>query len=123
LGEDKMSAHLTKAMFQQNLNTRFSLREESGDSAPLDLIDFKEGHAAPPYEQFSLLFRGDGSKIHEQGTYAMAHDSMGAFDLFLTPVERNDQGTVYQAVFNRLKDTRSRELTRQQGGNGGTVSR
>ncbi len=119
-----MSAHLTKQMFEQNLNTRFWLREESGESAPLDLIDFKEGQTVPPYEQFSLLFRGDMSKTYEQGTYGMEHDSMGAFDLFLTPVELNDQGTVYQAVFNRLKDAHSKELTRQQGGSdGNSVSR
>ncbi|MGA8213803.1 MAG: hypothetical protein WB799_09420 [Candidatus Sulfotelmatobacter sp.] len=110
-------------MFEQNLNTRFWLREESGESAPLDLIDVKVGQAPLPYEQFSLLFRGDRSKIHEQRTYAMEHDSMGAFDLFLTPVERNDQGTVYQAVFNRL-DARLKDLSGQEGGRDGkSVSR
>jgi hypothetical protein len=110
-------------MFQQNLNTRFWLREESGENALLALIEFKEGQIVPPYEQFSLLFRGDKSKTHEQGTYAMEHDSMGAFDLFLTPVERNDRGTFYQAVFNRLEDARSKELTAQQGGRDGAISR
>src|ERR1700733_9818655 len=98
-----MSAHLTRAMVEQNLNTKLWLRDDSGERAPLDLIDLKVGQAPSPYEQFSILFRGDRNKIHEQRTYAMEHDTMGAFDLFLTPVERDDQGTLYQAVFNRLE--------------------
>jgi hypothetical protein len=119
-----MSAHLTRAMFEQNLNTKFWLREESGERTPLDLIDLKVGQAPSPYEQFSMLFRGDRGKVHEQRTYAMEHDSMGAFDLFLTPVERNDQGTLYQAVFNRLQEAHLNDLTRQQGGTDvGPVSR
>lgn len=119
-----MSAHLTRAMFEKNLNTEFWLRDESGERSPLDLVDLKVGQAAPQYEQFSLLFRGNKTKIHDQRTYAMEHDTMGAFDLFLTPVERNDQGTLYQAVFNRLEDARLNDLTRQQGGTDvGPVSR
>lgn len=97
-----MSAHLTRAMFEQNLNGRFWLRDGDGERTPLDLVEVKSGHPSPPYEQFSLLFRGDKSKIHPQSTYPVEHDAIGAFDLFLAPVDRNDQGTFYQAVFNRL---------------------
>ena len=32
----------------------------------------------------------------------MTHDSIGEFELFLVPVGRDDSGTFYEAVFNRL---------------------
>jgi hypothetical protein len=97
-----MSAHLTKTMFEQNLNSRFWLRRSDGQRTPLDLVEFEDGRSFPPYEQFSLLFRGDKNELRPQDNYPIAHDAMGEFDLFLVPVERNDQGTFYQAVFNRL---------------------
>jgi len=96
-----MAIDLTKTLFERNLNTRFWLREEDGQRTALDLIELKNGHSSPPYEQFSLLFRGEPSRLHPQRMYRMEHDAAGAFDLFLTPVERNDQGIFYEAVFNR----------------------
>jgi hypothetical protein len=32
----------------------------------------------------------------------MEHDSIGDFELFLVPIARDDSGTYYEAVFNRL---------------------
>jgi hypothetical protein len=32
----------------------------------------------------------------------MKHDSIGDFDLFLVPIGRDESGTFYEAVFNRL---------------------
>jgi hypothetical protein len=99
-----MSTRLTRAMFEQNLNSRFWLRNGGGERTPLDLIELKDSRSSPPYEHFSLLFRGDRNKIHPQSIYPVEHDLIGGFDLFLVPVDRNDQGTFYQAVFNRLAD-------------------
>ncbi len=99
-----MNTQLTRVMFEQNLNSRFWLRDGDGERKPLDLIELKNGRSSPPYEQFSLLFRGDKDKIHPQSIYPVEHDTIGGFDLFLVPVDRNDQGTFYQAVFNRLAD-------------------
>jgi hypothetical protein len=53
-------------------------------------------------EQFSLRFRGDRASVYPQRIYAIKHDSMGEFELFLVPVERDDSGTFYEAVFNRV---------------------
>jgi hypothetical protein len=97
-----MSVPLTKAVFEQNLNSRFWLRDGDGERIHLDLIELKDGKSSPPCEQFSLLFRGDKNKIHPQNNYPMEHEVIGSFDLFLVPVSQNDEGTFYQAVFNRL---------------------
>jgi hypothetical protein len=96
-----MAIELTKSLFEENLNTKFWLREENGERAALDLIELRNGHSSALFEQFSLLFRGEPTKLQAQRTYAVEHGAIGGFDLFITPVDRNDQGTFYEAVFNR----------------------
>jgi hypothetical protein len=89
-------------MFEENLNTRFWLLDESSETYALDLIELTNGHSTPRQEQFSLRFRGDRNKVFPQRIYPMKHDSIGDFDLFLVPIGRDDIGTFYEAVFNRL---------------------
>ena len=57
-------------------------------------------------ECFSLVFNGPADTFLPQGTYAMRHDALGEFDLFLVPVGENQAKTQYhyQAIFNRLKE-------------------
>jgi hypothetical protein len=94
--------HLTKSMFAQNLNTRFWLNNEQSEPHAIDLVELTEEQASPQQEQFSLRFRGDCSHVFPQRIYAMKHDAIGAFDLFLVPIGRDKTGTFYEAVFNRL---------------------
>lgn len=47
----------------------------------------------------SLLFRGGPEWLLPQGTYALAHETLGEGLLFLVPVGRDDDGLDYQAVF------------------------
>jgi len=94
--------YLTKAMFEENLNARFWLVDEHSEPYPMDLIEVANGHSSPRHEQFSLHFRGGRDQIYPQRIYAMKHDSIGDFELFLVPIGRDDSGTFYEAVFNRL---------------------
>jgi hypothetical protein len=34
--------------------------------------------------------------------FRLEHDKIGAIDLFLVPVRKDEQGLYYEAVFNRL---------------------
>lgn len=95
---------LSREAFEQNLNTGFVLRDPEGARATLDLVEVRNGSATPGYEVFTLLFRGDLSLIHPQRTYSLEHASMGAFDLFLVPVGRDQNGVMYEAVFNRTSN-------------------
>jgi len=97
-----MPIYLTKSMFEETLNTRFWLFDGSSEPHALDLVELANGHANPRQEQFSLRFRGDREQIFPQRLYAMKHESMGDFDLFLVPIGRDDTGTFYEAVFNRM---------------------
>jgi hypothetical protein len=97
-----MSIYLTKNMFEENLNTRFWLEYEGMEPYALDLVEVTNGYSSARQEQFSLRFRGDRNQVYPQRIYAMQHDSIGDFDLFLVPIGRDDSGTFYEAVFNRL---------------------
>jgi hypothetical protein len=94
--------YLNKGTFQENLNSKFWLVAEGLEPYALDLVEVAEGYSTPKQEQFSLRFRGDRASVYPQRIYAMKHDSMGEFELFLVPVERDDSGTFYEAVFNRV---------------------
>jgi hypothetical protein len=97
-----MPIHLTKTVFEQNLNTKFWLLEENAEPHVMDLIELTNGHSSPRQEQFSLRFRGDRNNVFPQRIYPMKHDSIGDFDLFLVPIGQDESGTFYEAVFNRL---------------------
>jgi|ERR1700722_4843629 len=97
-----MSVHLTQAMFEENLNTRFWLLNEGSEPYAMDLVELTNGHSTSRQEQFSLRFRGDSNQVFPQRIYPMKHDAIGDFDLFLVPIGRDETGTFYEAVFNRL---------------------
>jgi hypothetical protein len=97
-----MSIYLTKAMFEQNLNTKFWLTDGQAEPYALDLVELVHGQCTPRQEQFSLRFRGDRSQVFPQRIYALKHHAIGGFDLFLVPIGRDETGTFYEAVFNRL---------------------
>ena len=106
--------YLTKGIFQENLNTRFWLTAVGTDPYALDLVEFVEFQTAPKQEQFSLRFRGDRAQVFPQQTYAMKHDAVGEFELFLVPIGRDESGTLYEAVFNRFIDQESEKTVRQK---------
>jgi hypothetical protein len=54
-------------------------------------------------ERFSVFFSGPGDCYLPQKAYPLEHDQMGAFDIFLVPIGRDDRGYNYEAVFNYFK--------------------
>ena len=88
--------------FKDHVNTSFKVTVE-GDSVDLELIEAKEsgGETIAESERlpFSLLFRGpQGAKL-EQQIYALEHDKVGKLEIFLVPVQPDDKGPCYEAVF------------------------
>jgi len=101
-----MSTYLTKTAFEENLNSRFWLLDERSEPYALDLIELANAYSTPRQEQFALRFRGDRNWIYPQGIYPMKHEAMGDFELFLVPIGRDETGTFYEAVFNRMINPR-----------------
>lgn len=81
--------------------TRFGLQSE--DHGPVNLV--LESAAAlsvggqSPRAPFSLLFRGpSGIELHQR-IYRLSHETLGDVELFLVPMQPDDQGSLFEAVF------------------------
>ena len=100
-----MASTLTEAEFSKHLNTKFRV---TGDPPiELELTGIK-GYSSRPNEQsgmerFSVFFEGSGDFFLPQRVYTLEHDSMGAFELFLVPIARDEKSFRYEAVFNYFK--------------------
>jgi len=100
-----MSAPLTEAEFSKHVNTKF--RVTSGQLTDLELEQVKgypgRENEEQGMERFSVFFRGPGDRMLPQNIYSLEHDRMGAFELFLVPVAKDEKGFRYEAVFNYYK--------------------
>jgi hypothetical protein len=98
--ESVMLEHVTKELFSQHVNTKFLIHHESS-TVEVELIQFTDA-STPGQDRFSLVFRGPETPFLVQRIYCFEHDQMGALDLFIVPIARDEDGLYYEAVFNRL---------------------
>lgn len=103
-----MAEQHTEAEFSQNLNTKFGVRVDAPRTLELELVEVKGWTARPEerkeMERFSIYFYGPGDILMPQGIYTLEHERMGAFEIFLVPVARDERGFRYEAVFNYFKE-------------------
>lgn len=92
-GESTKHFNLTRETFAPYLNTTFRIRTGSAtvDLRLAKITDLKAAAKHPARiagkESFSLMFVGSGpSSRLTQDTYAVEHDALGSFSLFLVPV-------------------------------------
>lgn len=102
-----MPASLTEKEFSQHLNTKYRVNLEPAGQVELELVEVK-GYLSRANEQggmerFSAYFAGPAESFLPQGTYAMEHDRMGQFDIFLVPIVSEESDVHYEAVFNYFK--------------------
>ncbi|MFN7947202.1 MAG: hypothetical protein U0Z53_17750 [Blastocatellia bacterium] len=98
-----MTEYPTREQFAENLHSTFRLQTTDARELSLELISLTLLPSAPQQEQYSLIFRGPADTLLSQGTYRLEHDRLGAFDLFLVPIARDQQGVQYEVIFNRLQ--------------------
>jgi uncharacterized protein DUF6916 len=107
--EKVMAATLTEDEFSQHLNTMFRVNIGAPHPVELCLVEVKgyekKTSEAPGMERFSLFFSGPGDCYLPQKTYPFEHDQMGAFDLFLVPISKDESGYRYEAVFNYFNES------------------
>ncbi|MDT7542411.1 MAG: hypothetical protein QOE33_2315 [Acidobacteriota bacterium] len=94
--------NMTRESFAENLNTKFSLLVESGEPLEIELVEASEAMRVGASERFSIIFRGAGNFFLQQGSYHLEHERLGALDIFIVPIAREQDGFRYEAVFNRL---------------------
>ena len=91
------------AAFAEQVGANFALATPAG-TLTLTLVSADRHPAPPDFESFTLLFRGPSSPQLPQAIYPLQHDTLGAVDLFLVPIQQDAQGLYYEAVFNMLRE-------------------
>jgi hypothetical protein len=98
-----MSASLEHENFAAQLNTEFRVRIDEANAVNLILATVSELKTSSLQEQFSIVFRGPLEVFLGQGGRQFDHDEMGQFNLFIVPINKDDNGFYYEAVFNRFR--------------------
>lgn len=87
--------------FEAHLDAPFAAADPALQSTPFFLTEARAlAPVATPgaFAPFSLLFRNVASL--PQQIHRLVHPSLGEVDIFLVPVGRQGDATIYQAVFN-----------------------
>lgn len=94
-------------IFAGQLHTKFTVHLSGQAAVELILIEVKEQQTAPKFELFTLAFQGPHASRLDQRIHHLAHEKLGAFELFLTAVGAEQDGLLYEAVFHRLRKPQS----------------
>jgi hypothetical protein len=90
--------------FAPRVGEAFDVVLAADATAPLTLVEVSPlpAHKFPGMlrDPFSLMFRSPSPVVMPQKIYRLKNEAMGALDIFLVPVGRDQHGTIYQAVFN-----------------------
>ncbi len=98
-----MENKFTHEAFSGQLNKTFQLQLEGVEPIPLELIEVSELRATPKQEMFAIVFSAAGPDVLPQQIYSLENEAMGQLKLFLVPVGKGEQDSVfYEAVFNRM---------------------
>jgi hypothetical protein len=97
-----MAAALTHEEFSKHLNTKFRIYLSDTEAIDAELTEVSELLRSDRQERFSIYFRTSNEIFLGQGMRRLEHDQMEAFDLFLVPMGRDEAGTTYESVFNRV---------------------
>ena len=95
--------NLTKKTFDNLMDMDFKIKTGDETHEGFSLIEIKsinsqalvKGQCQP----FSLLFQTNNENIFEQGTYTLENNELNEIVLFLVPVNSNETGVQYEAVF------------------------
>jgi hypothetical protein len=100
-------ATLDHSFFAARIGTTLRVPFENIADVELSLLEVSDLKESRRQERFAVLFRGPLEVPLAQGSYVVALEGTGVFDLFLVPVGRDEQGYSYEAVFNRLLSEKS----------------
>ena len=97
-----MSSQLTHEEFSKHLNTTFRIRLNPEQTLDAKLVGISEHMVSTRQDRFAIVFQTSNDMLLAQGIAPFEHDQMGNFEIFIVPVARDEQGTRYEAVFNRI---------------------
>jgi hypothetical protein len=99
-------AQVSYDTFAELLHSKFTVRRSDSALLELELMEATAHQSAPKTDQdqvgtFSLIFTGPLDQFLTQRTYRFEHEKLGAFDLFIVPIGKDQSSFHYEAVFNR----------------------
>lgn len=74
----------------------------TNENVVLELVEVTEKKTTSRQESFSLWLKSSLEYFLPQGNYGLNHAQLGDGELFIVPIEKDENGFLYQAVFNRL---------------------
>ncbi len=99
-----MLENLRLSSFSERLNTKFRLDSDAASVVELELLSATDLGSSPAHEQFSLIFRSPLENFLPQRIYPLRHEQLGALELFLVPIGREQDGFHYEAIINRVNE-------------------
>ena len=93
---------LNSKVFREQLHTPFKI-QTGAQPLQLELIEVADNNESPQIECFSLHFRGPIKPRLEQKIHQLEHERLGEFEIFLTAISADVQGTVYESIFHRFR--------------------
>ena len=93
---------LNSKVFREQLHTQFKV-QTGAQPLHLELIEVVDSNESPKMECFNLYLRGPIKPRLEQKIHRLEHERLGEFEIFLTPISGDTQGTVYESVFHRFR--------------------
>lgn len=98
-------AELTSAVFAGHVRTGFRVHMAPDQVVEMTLTSVSDKGSSTTVESFALYFLAPLDAPARQGTYRMAHDKLGEFELFIVPIRRDPRGIEFEAVFVRTRQS------------------
>ena len=86
--------------FAGHLNSNFRVFFDGQSATETELTQVTKVREMPRYTAFAILLRAPGDTPPEQMLYKVEHDALGTMELFLVPVQQDEKGLYFEAVFN-----------------------
>ena len=98
-----MPVPCTPDSYRPFVNSDFLVTDQNGTAHPFRLEEIKAHIEDDGQSCFSLFFSHAGDTWPQQ-VYPIQHPQLGEFTLYLVPIRKRQNGILYEAVFNLLKD-------------------
>jgi hypothetical protein len=87
--------------FLKQLNTMFRVFLDGQQPTEVRLKEVSEMRQKSKYEAFSLIFAAPKDIFPQPLLYRVEHDTLGAMELFMGPVEETEDSYLLEALFNQ----------------------
>jgi hypothetical protein len=87
--------------FCKLINTEFQLAD-SDENIKLKFFEISENQETSQTVCFSIYLKSHNNNVLGQKIYNLKHEEYGEGELFLVPIRQDEDGIVYESVFNRF---------------------